>query len=272
MENKDSFLPPEIITKENLPTTLAEIASEREKKGSSETLIPRIRKIREQAERLGDISSVVQLYQEEFLSASHMVIEEKSKRYRANPIRIVNGLKLMRETSKTMEKHLTDENLDPVIKARIYRFLGRYSEQKRQYTKSESYYRQGLAYFDSSTKPEERFNRLEFLGFISYSLLKQGKFDEGIKLAQQTLVDFDESEEGKWLKENSYQTWAVWKSGIEIRTAELFLKTKRSQYANMAKNLLSDSEAILQMPDGNAEIFRLRLDELDNAKGQLKNI
>jgi len=271
MENKESFLQPETITKETLPSILAEIASEREKKGSSETLIPRIRRIREQVGKLGDVSTVVQLYQEEFLSASHMVIEEKSRKYKANPIRMAKGFLLMRDTSKTMEKYLTNENLNPVIKARIYRFLGRYSEQKRQYNKSESYYRQGLAYFDSSEKPEERFNRLEFLGFISYSLLKQGRIDEGTYQALLTLKDFDESEEGKWLKENSYQTWAVWKSGIEIRTAEILL-SKKTKSTYLAPKLLSDSEKILRMPDGNTEIFRLRLDELDHAKKQLKNI
>ena len=256
-----------IITKENLPSILSEIAVEREKKGTSEVLIPHIRKVRKEVEKLGDASSAVQLYQEEFLSAQHIVMEEKSKRLKANPIRAAKGLFIMESTSKTMEKYVGNKDLDPVIRARIFRFLGRYADHKGQFNKSEVYYRKGLEYIDQSTKPEEKFNRLEFLGFISYSLTKQGKTEEGLDLAKQTLKDFDKSDEGKWLKENNYYAWAVWKSGIEIRTAEHITKKKDFKNADLAKTFLTDSENILRMPDGTTESFRLRLDELATVKG-----
>lgn len=188
MENKDRSVGQETITKENLPAILTQIGVEREKKGTSEVLIPHIRKVREEVEKLGETSTVVQLYQEEFLSAQHMVMEEKAKKLKANPFRAAKGMFIMETTSKVMEKYTegNGENLDPVIKARVYRFLGRYADYKGQFGKSETYYRKGLEYFDQSTKPEERFNRLEFLGFLSYSLIKQGKTEEGVSLAQQT--------------------------------------------------------------------------------------
>ena len=88
-------------------------------------------------------------------------------------------------------------------------------------------------------------------------------------MAQQTLNDFDGSDEGKWLKENNYYAWAVWKSGIEIRTTEHVVKTKDSEHADLAKTFLSDAENILKMPDGTTESFRLRLDELSSTKEQL---
>ncbi len=272
MENKDRFIRQEIITKESLPSILTEIAVQREKKGTSEVLIPHIRKIREEVGKLGETSTVVQLYQEEFLSAQHMVMEEKAKKLKANPFRAAKGMLIMEATSKTMEKYAegNSENLDPVIKTRIFRFLGRYTDHKGQFNKSEGYYRKGLEYFDQSTRAEERFNRLEFLGFISYSLIKQGKTEEGIGLAQQTLKNFDESDEGKWLKENNYYTWAVWKSGIEIRTTEHISKTKDSRHADLAKAFLVNSGDILKMPDGTTENFRLRLDELDTAREELR--
>jgi len=271
MEIQEGYKPQEIITKENLPSILNNIATEREKKGTSEILIPHIHRVREQAEKLGDVSSVVQLYQEEFLSAHHMIMEEKSRKLRANPLRAAKGMLIMKSTSKSMEKYLEkdDKDLNPTIKARIFRFLGRYSDMKGQYAKSEDYYRKGLSHFDSLTTPEERFNRLEFLGFLSYSLVKQGK-EEGIDLTKQTLKDFDESNEGNWLKEKDYYTWAVWKSGIEIRTAEHILKTKKTEHVDMANNFLNNAESTLKMPDGNTEVFRLRLDELNSAKGQLQ--
>ena len=268
MENKDRSVGQEIVTKENLSAILTKIGIEREKKGTSETLIPHIQKVREEAEKLGEKSTVLQLYQEEFLSAQHMVMEEKAKRLRANPVRAAKGMFMMESTSKTMEKYAESngENLDPAIKARVYRFLGRNADHKGQYKKSEQFYRKGLEYFDRSTKPEERFNMLEFLGFLSYSLIKQGKTEEGLDLAQKTLKDFDGSDEGKWLKETNYYAWAVWKSGIEIRTAEHIAKTKDSEHADLAKAFLVDSENVLVMPDGTTESFRLRLDELNTTR------
>jgi len=272
VENKDRVAGQEIIVKENLPAILTQIGIEREKKGTSETLIPHIQKIREEAEKLGEKSTVLQLYQEEFLSAQHMVMEEKDKRLRANPIRAAKGMFMMESTSKTMEEYaeVNGENLDPAIKARVYRFLGRNADHKGQYKKSEQFYRKGLEYFDHSTKPEERFIRLEFLGFLSYSLIKQGKTAEGIELAQQTLKYFDDSDEGKWLKESNYYAWAVWKSGIEIRTAEHIAKTKDSGHTDLAKDFLADAGSILVMPDGTTENFRLRLDELDSTRNLMR--
>jgi len=274
MENKNFLSSSEVVTKENLSEILADIAVKREVKGSSETLIPYIRQIQKEAGKLDEKSVVLQLYQEEFLSAQHMVMEEKSKGFGANPLRAAKGMLFMEITSKNMEKYTeeNDVNLDPFIKARVYRFLGRYADYRGQFGRSEVNYRKGLEYFDQSTKQEERFNRLEFLGFLSYSLIKQGKTQEGLDLAQQTLKDFDNSEEGKWLKENNYYAWAVWKSGIEIRTAEHVAKTKDSGHIDLAKDLLEDAGSILVMPDGTMEKFNLRLDELKVAKGLIVKI
>jgi len=63
---------------------------------------------------------------------------------------------------------------------------------------------------------------------------------------------------------------AVWKSGIEIRTAQHIVETKDENYFDLAKNLITDAENILKMPDGTMEIFTLRLDELNQAKDIMK--
>lgn len=272
MENKEGFNKPEVIvTKENLPSILEYIAVEREKKGTSEWLIPYIRDVRGKVEKFDDISHVVQLLQEESLSAKHMIMEEVSKGLKGNPVRAVKGLWVMEKTSKEMKNYLGREGLDSVTGARIFRFLGRHEDEIGMFKKSEPYYRKGLEYFNRSDKIEERYNRLEFLGFLSFSLIKQGKAkkEEGIELAKQTLKDFDESDEGKWLRKNDYYAWAVWKSGIELRTADHIFKKKDAQNADLAKSFLTDSENILKMPDGNTEIFALRLDELQTAKKDL---
>jgi hypothetical protein len=261
----------EPIEKENLPKVLEKIALTRETKGTSETLIPYIHFVRGEAQKLGELSTVVQLYQEEFLSGQHMVMEERSKRFSANPFRLAKGIFVMESTSREMEKYLGDsgEKLDAVVKARIYRYLGRYADYKHQYHKSEEYYRKGLLFFDQSENIDERFNKLEFLGFLSYSLLKQGKTKEGLEMATSTLSKFDDSEEGKWLKENSYYTWAVWKSGIEIRTAEHLLNSKEPDSRVLAKGLIKVTGDTLTMPDGTKDVFQLRIDELNKVKSLL---
>ena len=266
---KDSQIGREsVITKDNLHYFLSDIAIQRERKGTSEVLIPHIQTVLLEAEKLGEKSAVLQLYQEEFLSAQHMVMEERSKRFRINPIRAAEGFLFMEISSQAMESYAeaNSEDLDPAVKARVFRFLGRYMDYKGYFKKSEKYYRKGLEYFDRSENPEEKINRLEFSGLLSYSLIKQGRIDKGIGLAEQTLRDFDESEEGLWLKDNNYYTWAVWKSGIEMRTAENILRKKDAQHIGLAKVFLADSENILKMPDGSTENFRLRLDELDVVK------
>lgn len=271
MTNKELPQQGEVVTRENLPSIIAKIAEEREKKGRADTLIPYIQSVRESADKLGEASVVVQLYQEEFLAGQHILMEEKSKRLKANPFRVVKGLMIMESTTTQMDRYsnLHSSNIDPVINARVNRFLGKYAEYKGNYKKSEAYYRKGLSFFESAESPEARFNILEFKGFLSYSLLKQGKLVEGTDLVKQTLKDFDESEEGKWLKENNYYAWAVWKSGIEIRTAEHLIKKNGKNSAGFVHELLDDAGAVLKMPDGNTEIFQLRLDELSAATGRL---
>jgi len=178
----------------------------------------------------------------------------------------------MESAVQAMEEYVekNDKKLDPAIKARAFRFSGRFADYTGRYKQSEEYYKKGLLYFNQCTNPEEQINKLEFLGFLSHSLLKQGKTEEGFNVAQQTLNDFDQSEEGLWLKEHDYYVWAVWKSGVEIRTATYIMENKNSKHEGMAKSLLADSEQILRMPDGTTEKFRLRLDELAAAKNLLQ--
>ena len=268
----ERFISTEILTTESTPSILREIAQKREQKGTTEILVPYIDRIRQQAEKLGDRSAVVQLYQEKFLSVQHALMEERSKKLHANPLRVAKWFPVMAKTVVDMKKYEEKyhDQIDPVIGARVYRFLGRFADQKGQYSESEKLYKKGLSYFDSLTKPEERYHRLELTGFISHSQIKQGK-KEGLDLATQTLKDFDTSPEGLWLKENDYYTWAVWKSGIEIRTAQHYCQKNDTQKLEIMRDWIVDAESILQTPDGDKEPFEIRLDELNNVKELIKS-
>lgn len=268
MEIKNRPSIPEVVTEKDLHEILIYIGTEREEKGTSETLIPFIRRVRNKAEGLGEKTIVLQLYQEEFLSAQHMIMEEKTNEPHGNQARSDRGLKIMELTSKIMETYAQehDKDVKPVTKTRVFRYLGRFADYKGQFIESEKYYKKGLEYFDQLTNLDDKYHRLELSGFLAYSLFKQGKTDEGMDLTRQTLKDLDESEEGKWLKANDYYAWAVWKSGVEIRTAEHIIDTRDKSRVSIAEDFITDAERILEMPDGNTQKFVLRLGELNSVK------
>ena len=235
-----------VLTAENTASVLQRIGQEREKPRSAEILIPQIDDVRQQAEKLGDFTTVVVLFQEKLLCAQHLMMENKK-----NPIKLAKGLTIMKSTSGQMVDFQKDheDKIDSVVKARSSRFLGRQSDLLHQYSQSEKYYRQGLA----------------------FSMLKQNK-NGWFELTQQTLSNFDNSKEGIWLKDNDYYAWAVWKSGIEIRNSDALLDSKKlsSQYRSNIETWLGDADSILQMPDGNREVFGIRRQELDAVTQKLK--
>jgi len=251
----------ENLTPENKSSVLQQIGKEREKKGNAEFLIPRIDKIRQQAEKIGDFTTATVLYQEKLLCVQHLIMENKK-----NPIKIGKGLLIMKATSDQMiglQKSHKDE-IDPIVNARSFRFLGRQSDFFHQHNQSEKYYRQGLKFFEPLKQIDQRYQSLELSGFLAFSLLKQKK-SGWLELTQKTLSDFDNSPEGSWLKDGDYYTWAVWKSGIEIRNSDALLDSKKliGQYRTNISEWLDDANSILQMPDGNRDVFGIRRQELD---------
>lgn len=255
-----------ILTPETTQTILQDIGKKREQKGSSEQLIPQIRDLRHQSENLGDLTTVLTLFQEELLCAQHMIMESKT----SNPIRASKGLLLMTNISKDMSRFQKENKhkIDPIVNARTFRFLGRQADQLHQYSRSEKLYQQGLNFFENLNNPEQRYHRLELSGFLAFSQLKQNNpawFDLTIK----TLSDFDETPEGIWLKNNDYYTWAVWKSGIEIRNSDSLLGNKNNtiKYRTNIISWLDDADSILKVSSINPQI---RLDELAQVQSKLK--
>jgi hypothetical protein len=257
MEKRPTHQEHESVTAESLPRILMEIALWREEKGQSEKVIPYIKKVRGEVEKLGDVTTVIQLHQEEFLAGHHMMMEERDKGPIGNPLRLAKGLLTVKRAISKMEKFLTDAVPESIHKKRIPRFQGRFADMTRQYEKAEKYYRQALKPIESETEIEKRCHMLELKGFIAEATFKQGK-EAGLAKVNQVLKDFDESPEGKWLKEHDYYTWAVWKTGIEIRTARQLLR----QDSQTAKKLISQAETELISPEGDTHDFGIRLGEL----------
>lgn len=247
------------LTPESTPSVLQHIGQTREQKGISELLIPQIDDVYQQAEKMGDFTTAIVLSQEKLLCAQHLVMENKK-----NPQKILKGLSIMKSTMNQMISLQKDnvDTTDPVVNARSFRFLGRLSDTLHQYPRSEKFYRQGLEFFEPLERIDQRYQSLELSGFLAFSLLKQGK-DGWFDLTQQTLNDFDNSDEGLWLKNHDYKAWAIWKSGIEIRISSALINSKKlnEQYNGNVESWLSDADAILQI-NGNREEFGFRMQEL----------
>ena len=258
-----------ILTPENTNSVLQHIGNEREQKGKSELLIPKIDNLRQQAEKIGDFNTALILFQEKMLCSQHLIMEAKTEK---KPTKATKGLFLAGKTAKEMInfQQIHQDKIDPIISVRTDRFLGRYYDQIKRFKKSEQLYKKGLDFFKSLEPVDQRYNQLEFSGFLAFSKLKQKK-PEWFNLTIKTLSDFDKSSEGIWLRNNDYYTWAVWKSGVEIRTSDALLNTQhQKEYQENINLWIRDADSILIMPDGNRNIFQLRLDELNAVKAKLK--
>ena len=190
-----------------------------------------------------------------------------------NPIKIAKGASIIGFTINQMiEFQKSHKNqIDPIVSARSFRFLGRQSDILHLYKQSERYYRQGLEFFESLGRLDQRSQSLELRGFLAFSLLKQNK-SGWFELTQETLSNFNSTLEGNWLIENDYYTWAVWKSGIEIRSSGTLSDSKKNinQYRENIETWLKDADSILQMPNGDKEKFSIRRQELDEVTQKLK--
>lgn len=227
-------LPP--VTRESLPSILKKIGQTREELNTSNTVIPLVRRIRHQAQKLGEHTVVNQLYQEEFLSAQHLLMEEKNKSLKEiDKIKLLRGTLIMGVTACQMKLYedLYPQEIDPVIKALNLRYYGRFADAFHLYAWSEKSYHHCLNFFDSQTEVTKKYHRLEIQGFLANSLLKQGKTNGNSYLTLRSIFDFDLTPEGHWLRINNPYMWDAWKTGIEIRTVDHLVKTNSSYKGNV---------------------------------------
>jgi hypothetical protein len=266
---RNEFAPPEVFEVKYLPQIISQIAEKREQPNTADLLVPHIDRVIEMAEVAGEHSYVLQLIQERFLVSEHKIMDS---RFSKDLVGMAQGAFLMRQSAIAMEKcnEAYHDVIDPAISARTDRHLGRYYDRLHQYSKSEKHYRAYLDYLDSKTDVVERSPRLESAGLLAYSQLKQIK-PGALEFTLDSLRDFDNSTEGRWYKEVDYSTWAIWKSGIEIRTANHLAKSKNPEKIQIAKTMLLDSQSILYPNDNfDTSNFGTRREQLKKSQKRFK--
>ena len=142
--------------------------------------------------------------------------------------------------------------------------MGRISDYKSEFSKSVGFYKKAILF---SKFDPELFREIELKGFLSYALIMSGDSDRGYKLARETFDSFEKSSDGEKLKRSDYQTWAIWRSGIVIRTIEAFITKKLNYNKKEFENWLKTAETDLEKGDFSyrkAEIKILKQKLLEN--------
>lgn len=145
--------------------------------------------------------------------------------------------------------------------SRLYRFLGRVSDYKGQCKKSVGLYEKAIK---SVGEDNESFRILELESMLSSALIMAGRTRRGLTIVRRLFKEFDTNKIGRYLKKNDYQTWAIWRSGLVIRTVEAFIDKKVDFDKKEIKNWLWEIEKDLSKGD-----FSYRKKELEDLKLKL---
>jgi tetratricopeptide (TPR) repeat protein len=260
------------ITLDTSPRAVLEtIASLREQKGKGEETLALIREAIENGN-----SYVIQLFWEEFIVYQHLVMTERAKAEEErdeNKIRraLLQMDKVVKEARYFIEKY----NLKN-WRHRLHRFLGRLYDYKGLFKRAVVEYKKAipLAKDDPEVKEKGYPRGLEVKAFLSYSLIMSGDAKRGMELARRTYRDLASGPDGRYLKRKDYFTWAVWLSGIPIRTTSALID-KRQTFDNQGMLFwLSQAEKVLVIPEGartwGDKNFQFRKDEIAAIRRRIK--
>lgn len=247
------------------------IAALREKKGKEKDTLLWI----EEAIKFGK-GFLANLYFERILVYQHLVMEEDSKpEGKKNLKRRKEALARMEAATLMSQKYVADNKLKE-WESRAYRFFGRLYDYKGQFSKSVNAYKKSIALvkFDPEVVEKDYPRQFELKAFLSFALIMSGKTKEGYDLAKETFEKFNESKEGKNLKSKDYYTWAVWKSGIPIRTLKALESKKIVFNKKEILSWLNEVEKDVN-PSRNVKIwgdFTIRKDEIKAVKRGLREV
>lgn len=235
------------------------IASFREKKGEEKKTLAWI----DHAIRFGK-GFMANLYFERILVYQHMVIEGDKK-----------ALPKMEAATLVAQKYVEDNGLRE-WRSRVYRFLGRLYDYKGKYEKSIPAYKKSLslARLDPEYVEKGVPRWLEIEGFMAHALINSGNLNKGLTAARRIYKKYDLNPEARFLRRKDYYTWAVWKSGIPIRTINSLMDKKALLDRKKMLDWLDEAENLLVKPKG-ARIwgdFGIRRGEIEAIKKRLQEL
>lgn len=156
---------------------------------------------------------VINLFWEKALVYQHMFMNDPSNK------KLLNKM----ETAILEAKYWIEKNKMIRWYSRLYRFLGRISDYKGRFGESLALYKKSIKFVNKDPEP---FRILELKAFLNFAETMSGNVGVGYRNAKKLFEDFEVTKVGKELKRKDFFTWAVWRSGITIRTVSVLLDKK----------------------------------------------
>lgn len=212
---------------------LEQIRLLREQKGKEKQTLKLINKSLKEGQDF-----VIELLWEEALIHQHAYMTKASG----------EALQKMEGTVKTAQFFVKKFGLKN-YRSRLERYLGRLNDYKGNFKDSVKNYKKAIKYarLDPFYLSEGKPVWLELEGFLSYSLLMSGDASAGLSMAQKAYQKFEEKE-GRQLKTRDYPTWAIWRTGIAIRTAEGLINLGVDFDKKDMLSWLDKAEKLIQKP------------------------
>jgi tetratricopeptide (TPR) repeat protein len=220
---------------------------------------------------------VVTLYLEKALFYQHSFMEERSKpKDRQNQKVFRQSLKGMRASVEQAMEYVEKYELKRWL-SRVCRFLGRVADYSNKFDDAMGFYKKAIK--ESKHDPEfteEGVPRwLEYEAFLAYSLMMSGELEKGLKFSKTVWKKFFDTREARKLRRNDYPTWAIWATGIPIRTAEALLKKSKDLDKKEIINWLKEAEKLIRRPRTSKKWkgmvdFGFRKEEVATLKRKLK--
>ena len=197
---------------------------------------------------------VINLFFEEALTHQHLYMNDNTNK------------KALRDMEKAILKASSYVNKYRITKlnSRLFRFMGRVADYRGQYKKAINYYKKSIKFVNLDPEP---FRFLELEAFLSFSTMMSGEYSKGLKLSKIVYNKFLKSPEGEKLKQDDYNTWAIWMSGVTIRTVNALIEKKINFNLQEIEMWIKDTEKYLNQK-GN---FSYRKSEIKELWTKLKN-
>ena len=239
-----------LITKQTSPEEITKFISKlREQKGKEKEVLKLIN------EALGfGHQFIVDLFFEEALTNQHLYMNDNSNK---------DALLNMQKSALKAGYYIKRYNLNKWL-SRYFRFLGRIEDYKKNFKKSVSYYKKAIKYVQIDPEP---FRVFELEGFLAFAILNAGDIKKGYNYSKKVYKKYLETNTGSKLYKKDYFTWAVWRSGVVIRTIDTLVNKKVNFNDIEIKNWLHEVEKELNVKGYD---FSYRKKELSDLKARLK--
>lgn len=253
----------ETVTKENFPQLALDTARLREDIQRQDEALEDTQTLLDYAISTQMNDAVVELLLESALIYQHRFMEGVSRD---------ESLELMSQAVEHAKMFAETKKLDKFA-SRIARFEGRVADYKGDHRAALSFYHEAIDKIEADPKYQDNHAlAYEYRGFAIFDEIRLGEIEKGIAAAEALHQDYEQTEEGKALREKDYTTWAVWRSGLYINLCRVLIGAgKKDEYKDRMMKWLDQAEADVTPKDKETWAdFGFRKNEINRVREDLR--